>query len=512
MAGWLTSPREGCRGNHPEGTATLIHAGGTMGTRSLRGILAIALVALLACACGETSGPGAPFVPAPAPPAPATNAVLRWNRVAVDATGFDHSVSGGREQAGPVRASRAMAIVHIAMHDAVQAVQGRFSPYRPQQPAPLPASLDAAVAQAAHDTLVQLFPSQRATFDAQLAADLAAIPDGPSKTNGIEIGRRSAEIILLDRANDGSDNATQSLPYNFGQLPGQWRVDPLNPGQQPLGANWGRVRPFVLAAASQFRSPPPPALTTPEYAAAYDEVLRLGGDGRITPTRRTAEQTLIGLYWAYDGTPSLGVPPRLYNQIAVLLANQQGLTETGDLARFLALVNIAMADAGIACWESKYVYNYWRPVAGIREADPGTGPSGLGDGNPNTAGDPNYVPLCAPASNLTVPNFTPPFPAYPSGHATFGGAIFQTFRHLFGRDDIAFTFVSDELNGVTTDNQGQVRPLVPRSFASFTQAEAENAQSRIYLGIHWQFDATNGIFMGRQVADVVFNQALRPVP
>ena len=161
-------------------------------------------------------------------------------------------------------------------------------------------------------------------------------------------------------------------------------------------------------------------------------------------------------------------------------------------------------------WESKFYYDLWRPVTGIREADEGTGPSGDGDGNPATVGDPTFTPLGAPASNLAGPNFTPPFPSYPSGHAGFGGALFETLRRFYRTDAIAFTFVSDELNGVTHDHDGSVRPLVPRSFTSLSQAEEENGQSRIYLGIHWAFDKTQGIAQGRRVADYVFDHALRP--
>lgn len=137
-----------------------------------------------------------------------------------------------------------------------------------------------------------------------------------------------------------------------------------------------------------------------------------------------------------------------------------------ELARLLALVHVGMADAGSAVWESKYYYQYWRPITGIREADERTGPSGLGDGNPATAGDTNFSPLGAPASNLTGPNFTPPFPAYPSGHAGFGGAFFEMLRNFYRTDRIPFTFVSDEFNGVTLDNNGVVRPLVERRFSS----------------------------------------------
>jgi hypothetical protein len=250
-------------------------------------------------------------------------------------------------------------------------------------------------------------------------------------------------------------------------------------------------------------------LTSREYAAAYNQAKRLGGDGVVTPTQRTPDQTHAGIFWAYDGTPSLCAPPRLYNQITVHIADQMG-TDGIELARLLALVNVAMADAGIAIWESKYFYDIWRPITGIRESDPGTGPTGAGDGNAATVGDPTWTPLGAPASNLTGPNFTPPFPSYPSGHAGFGGALFQTLRRFYGTDHIPFTFVSDEFNGVTRDSAGNVRPLLPRSFSSLSQAEEENGQSRIYLGIHWLFDKTESITLGRQVGDYVFANTFQP--
>ena len=221
----------------------------------------------------------------------------------------------------------------------------------------------------------------------------------------------------------------------------------------------------------------------------------LGGDGIVTPTERTAEQTVTGIFWAYDGTPSLCAPPRLYNQITMQIADQMD-TDVVELARLLALVNMAMADAGIAVWESKYYYEFWRPVTGIREADENPALLRPGDGNPATVADLTFTPLGAPASNLTGPNFTPPFPAYPSGHAGFGGALFQVLRRFYERDHIAFTFVSDEFNGVTLDHDGNVRPLIPRQFSSLSEAEEENGQSRIYLGIHWSFDKSEGIAQG----------------
>jgi hypothetical protein len=251
-------------------------------------------------------------------------------------------------------------------------------------------------------------------------------------------------------------------------------------------------------------------MNTAEYAEAFNDAKAIGGDGVITPTIRTEEQTFIGTFWAYDGTPSLCAPPRFYNQIARTIAEDQGVTGV-ELARLLALVNVSMADAGIAIWDSKYHHNCWRPVTGIREADEGTGPTGDGDGNPSTEGDPTWTPLGAPASNLAGPNFTPPFPAYPSGHAGFGGALFETLRTFFGTDEIEFTIISDEFNGVTTDNDGNVRPLLPRTFRTLSDAEEENGMSRIYLGIHWRFDMTEGIAMGREVAGHVAGHAFQPV-
>jgi len=277
-----------------------------------------------------------------------------------------------------------------------------------------------------------------------------------------------------------------------------------------LGAHWGDCKTFVTQSASQFRVPPPPAMNSTEYATAYAEAKSVGGDGVHTPTVRTPEQSFIGIFWAYDGTPSLCAPPRLYNQITVHIADQMHLG-TADLARLLALANAAMADAGMTIWESKYYYDFWRPVTGIRESDLGTGPTGLGDGNASTTGDLTFTPMGAPASNLTGPNFTPPFPSYPSGHGGFGGALFQTLRRFFGTDNIAFTFVSDEFNGVTKDNASHVRPYMPRSFANLSSAEEENGQSRIYLGIHWSFDKTQAIAQGRNVANYVFDHAFTPV-
>jgi hypothetical protein len=451
-------------------------------------------------------------------PTSAPDSIHRWNRVAIDATGLDHTPPAPGEnrafgeQLGPGRSSRAMAIVHIAMFDAINATVGQYQSFTGVTSRARAISSIAAVSQAAHDTLVSLFPAQAAAFDADLAEDLSRVRSKQQKANGINLGRRIAAALLASRSDDGAELAEEKVGIDYipSDLPGRWRQDPISLIPLALGAHWGQCRPFILESTTQFRAPAPPALDSAEYASAYEEAKNLGGDGIVTLTQRTEEQTLIGTFWAYDGTPSLCAPPRLYNEITVHIADQTNLSPL-ELARLLALVNVAMADTGMTTWESKYYYDFWRPITAIRESDPGTGPTGLGDGNDTTIGDPTFTPLGAPASNLTGPNFTPPFPSYPSGHGAFGGALFQTIRRFYGTDDIAFTFVSDEFNGVTKDHDGNVRPYMARSFSNLSQAEEENGQSRIYLGIHWRFDKTEAIQQGRRVADYVFDHAFLPV-
>ena len=448
-----------------------------------------------------------------------TEFLEHWSEVAVDTSGVDHMPTNeGRphtfgEQVGPCRAARAMAIVHLAIWEAVNAIEGGYASTVGLPAAQPGTSTKAAVGQASHDTLAALFPSQAAFFAGELATDLGKIAAGPGKTAGIALGSDAAAAVLAARAGDGADHPEPryGIEYVAGDQPGEWRQDPISMHPLALGADWPTVTPIVLTSGDQFRIPPPPALTSPEYQLAYEEVKVLGGDGLTTPTARPDEATEIGIYWAYDGMPSLCAPPRLYNQIAMQISKARG-DSLAEMARLLALVNVAMSDAGIAAWDSKYFYKFWRPVTGIRESDPGTGPSGLGDDNPGTVGDATYSPLGAPASNAMGPNFTPPFPAYPSGHATFGAALFQVLRRFYGTDEIPFTFVSDEFNGVTEDNQGNVRPLLPRTFANLSEPEEENGQSRIYLGIHWSFDKTEGITLGRNVGDWVFDNFLTPVP
>jgi hypothetical protein len=299
-------------------------------------------------------------------------------------------------------------------------------------------------------------------------------------------------------------------PYTASHLPGFHDVDPLHTGQGFYGSGAMSIQPFAMNSVDDFQARHldddtvagrAAFLQSDEYTRAYNEVKNYGGDGVTTPTLRTAEQTTIAKFWGYDGRPGLGTPPRLYNQIVQGIAIQQHNTEA-DNARLFALVNVAQADAAVASWNTKYDDAFWRPIMGVR--------NGALDGNANTTGDLNWTPLGAPASNPRPgdTNFTPPFPSYTSGHATLGGAVFETLRLFYGRNNIAFDVHSDEFNGVTKDADGTVRPEVVRHFTSFTQARNENAMSRIYLGIHWRFDATEGIAQGSRIADYAFHHVM----
>ena len=343
-----------------------------------------------------------------------TRQLLFWNEIALKAHARDHArVAPLRpDQGGPLRTARAFAIVHIAMFDAFNAIVGGYESFTGLDPAYFDedldcdrsrASVDAAIAQAAGDALIALFPSQAEYIEDIQRADLRKIRNGPAKNAGISIGRLVANKILSDRSDDGSQDPEPLYNVPGGYIPnpalGKWRQDPISLTPIALGAFWardqnGRLRkgqPFVIRSADQFKAAPTPALTSAAYAKAFIEVKRLGGDGVITPTERTADQTIAGIFWAYDGTPFLGTANRLYNQIAVQIS-QQMRTRGIELARLLALVNVAMADAGLACWDTKYREEFWRPITAIRQ--------GESDGNPDTLGDPNFVPLGAPASNI----------------------------------------------------------------------------------------------------------------
>lgn len=430
-------------------------------------------------------------------------ALLRANRFAGDTTGFDHGPNGG-DQLGPCKAARAMAIVHLAIFEAVNSITPVAASAFNITAVSSTASREAAIAQALHDTLYHLFPKQRTTIDAELVAQLSTIAAGASKTAGIAAGAVAAERILFLRSTDGAAQVAVEETYDeyvarvYGEDPiplGDWTQDPVSQFNVALGSRWSTVKPFVLSSADQFRSPAPPALDSQQFADNFNETKALGGDGVTTSTVRSDEHTFVGYFWAYDGTPSLCAPPRMYNQITSQLATEHALSAL-QFARLLAMVNTGMADTAIAAWEGKYYHKFWRPVTGIRE---------IGVTNPYVVEDATWTPLGAPNSNEGGVDFTPPFPTLPSGHATFGGTVFQILRHFLGGDNIPFTFVSDEYNGQTTDSQGVARTLKPRSFTTLSQAEEENGQSRVYLGIHWAMDKVDGIEMGNHIGDWILD-------
>ncbi len=436
--------------------------------------------------------------------------LFAWNEVALDTTALDHTPpppNGGYtfgQQLGPARSARAMAIANIAMFEAVNAYYQQYQSYAGVPPVSGDVSVDYAIAQSAHDSLVFLYPSQQPRLDAILATDVSYI-QGTTQglAAGMALGQAAALAIDTLRTNDGSqvpDPKVNQVQLLTGV--GYWSPDPISGSQVALGYYWPQVKPFVLTSGSQFRLPPPPAVTSKEYTKSYKQVAAVGGDpANGTATTRTAKQTMRGIYWAYDGVPNIGAPPRLYNQIARTLAFQEGLPDVETAARYLALVNTAMADAALASWDTKWYYQFWRPVTAIRY----TG----GTGNPDTQPDPTWYPLGGQATNETGPNFTPPFPSYPSGHATFGAALFEVLRSYWP-DNTHFTFVSDEFDGMNYSDTSQLQKLQPVSYKSMSDAEWDNAASRIWLGVHWSFDATTGDTMGRQVADWVMAHAFLP--
>lgn len=419
---------------------------------------------------------------------------LAWNQIMLDSNARDHALSAP-DQAGPTRTSRAFAMVHLAMFEAANATLNFAAPYLATK-ARSDVNAHIAVGTAAHRVLIDLFPHQRGEYDRALREDLLQHIDDESFYRSVALGRYVGRKVLAERRGDGSEH---SLRYVERRDLGRHQVDPLHPEQGFLDPAWGSVKPFFIKDLDSLASPPPPSLGSAAYAAAYEEVRRLGGDGRNTPTDRTPEQTAIGIYWGYDGTPGLGTPPRLYNQIVREIARQSGNLPLANAVLF-TLINSAMADAGIASWKDKWNYAFWRPIVAIR--------AGEFDGNAATRGDRHWTPLGSPASNTQRSNFTPNFPAYTSGHATFGAATFRSVANFYGRDAISFSFVSDEFNGQTRDASGSIRPRLPRRFSRLSQATEENGQSRIYLGIHWSFDKTEGIRVGEEIADRVCAQLL----
>lgn len=447
------------------------------------------------------------------------NAVTFWNDVALECNRLDHTGRmEGRNQKGPTLSSRALAIVHIGIHDAyvlakrqVGAPSAFNDPYLPPALRPVfntpaaanPKLVDAAVCAAASAILVTLYPLSKSLIESRFAS--AAAMYGSDEA-GHRFGQQIANTVITLRRNDGAtgDPDPESPAYMDSAAYGRHREDPLNRGQPFLGASYGSVRMF--ACNTWHVQAPFPAIGSPAYLADHREVRSKGASPSAKIVDRTPQETLAGIYWAYDGANEIGTPPRLYNQVLRTIASGKGLNQD-EVNRLLFLANIAMADAGIHAWHYKYHFDLWRPVVGIRQYDRSMGPAATVGGNlVDLDCDPFWRPLGAPLTNMSdqpVRTFTPPFPAYPSGHATFGAAAFHAARLFLKKinkavinpdntDDIAFEFVSDELNGSALDPDDTVRTRHLRKFMGLHEAIYENSVSRIYLGVHWRFDGTTG--------------------
>ncbi len=391
--------------------------------------------------------------------------ITDWNNVMLETT--------RTTPLNPPHASRALAMVHTAMYDAVNSIAQTHQPYHMSVPTPADTSREAAAAQAAYRVLSQLFPSQQPTYELALSNSLAGVPDGAEKQAGISLGTTVADAILALRANDRSDEV---VAYTPGSAPGEWVPTP--PAMAPaLLPNWPNVTPWAMTRGDQFRSTTgPPALDSPEYAAYFNEVKLIGAADSVT---RTADQTEIAQFWADD--PGTATPPGHWNRIAQTVAEARGNT-LEDNARLFALLNVGAADAAISCWDNKYAFNDWRPVTAIRQADT--------DGNPATEPDPDW------SSFVT----TPPFPTYTSGHSSFSGAAASILSGFFGDDQISFT----------SSAEGTV--VADRSYTSFSQAAEEAMNSRLYGGIHWRYDNEDGLLLGRALGEFVLATQMQPVP
>src|SRR5215813_3075515 len=368
-------------------------------------------------------------------------------------------------QPATIHPTRSFAIMHAAIYDAVNAIDGTHKAYLVRLGASHFASQEAAAATAAHEVLVKLYPSFQATLDAQLQQALAQLPSR-GKADGISIGNTVADRILALRSNDGSNAAP--IPYVFGNAPGDYQSTPPNFPKQPQFTHWSQVAPFALDRADQFRPGPPPDLTSERYATVFNEVKALG---IANSTAATADQALTGRFWN-------GAIQNYWNEIAQTLALKRNLT-TAESARLFALLNLTFADGVIAFYDAKYVYNFWRPVTAIRAADT--------DNNPETLADPNWLP----ETNNTAPD-----PSYPGAHAVISAAGASVLISFFDRDRFDFTVTSEVMAGVT------------RSFTRISAAEEEATLSRTFAGQHFHADLTAGQRLGSKVADFVVDNFL----
>jgi hypothetical protein len=387
-----------------------------------------------------------------------SDVVLDWNRITAEA------ITAHNGYFDPFTASRTLAMVHIAIHDAINSVQPSYETYHRDLPRDRKADRIAAAAASAHGVLLAEFPDQAVTLDAHLANSLAQVKGNDARQRGVALGEAVASIVVADRTGDGSEIFGS---YTSGGQPGDY--EPTAPFFIAFRPAWGEVKPFALASGDQFRVSPPPALGSAQYAIEYDEVK---SKGRIDSTTRTADETEYAAFW-YE-LADVG-----WNRVARTVTVSQGL-RLAPAARLFALVNMAMADAYIAGVESKYHYAFWRPITAI--------PAGDTDGNLLTAPDAGWEPFLP----------TPPVPDHPSTHSAVGDAGARVLAHLLG-DATSFTMTSTSaiVEGST------------RSFSSFSQAANENADSRVMAGLHFRSACDDGQALGREIGDFTVANYLR---
>jgi hypothetical protein len=366
----------------------------------------------------------------------------------------------------PNRQTRWGAITQLAVFEAVNAIEGDYEPYLGGLiVAPDGASVDAAVIAAAHRTLTTLRPSSAATLDPLREAALAAIPDGQAKTDGIQVGEDAAAAMLILRADDGSDDI---VPYTPGTDPGYWQPQPPA-NTPPVLPGWGLVTTFGIESGSQFRLPAPPGLQTGKYAVDFNEVKLLGS---LNSPFRPQDRTDVAKFYASAS------PVQVWNSSARQASAAQGKT-LSENARIFALLGMAMADAAITCWDSKYHYGFWRPQMAIQRADT--------DGNDLTDADPSWTPLIT----------TPAHPSYASGHATVSGSARAVMERAYGKDG----------HDVTLTHPAQ--PGIELKYSSWDEITDDIDDARIYGGIHWRFDQEMGSHQGSLVGKYVLRNNLR---
>jgi hypothetical protein len=361
----------------------------------------------------------------------------------------------------PAEGHTIFAYVAIAVYDSVMAINGGYEPFAVALDAPDGASVEAAVASAAHAILVHYLPAQApAILDPAYAASLATIPDGQAKTDGVATGERVAALLIAQRADDGFRAPVTYTPPSP-PIPGVWLPTAPTP---PIAPYLGLVRPFSLDSASQFRPNGPPPLSSKRWATAYNEVKEIGSR---TSTARTPEQTLAARFWAE--------PPVQQAHGALRRFVQEHQLDVVDAARFIAMVSVVYADALIACFDAKYHYAFWRPITAVQAGDT--------DGNDDTVGDPAWLPLL-PA--------TPNHPEYPSAHSCVTPAGGRVIARFVQGDRIDFTVPS--LTG-----------LGDRHYETVKDLEYDVGNARIWGGIHYRFSVEDGIAIGQKVADQVLS-------